>query len=329
MNAIALGLDGSLRDPFGGVEDIKAGLIRCVGEPAHRFREDGLRIMRALRFAAVLGCEIEERTAQAIHGNRRMLGHVAAERINVELCKLLVGEKAGDILRQYPDVLCQFWPQLEPLVTLEQHSPWHCWGGWEHTIRAVETAPADEILRLTMLLHDIGKPSCKSTDEKGIDHFYGHPAAGAKLADQMLRALKFDNKTRERVGILVEHHDVQIPCQDRSIRRWMGRLGTETFFQLLEVKRADGMGQDYELVKDRFVELEEMKAKAEEIVAQGQCLSLKDLSVNGKDVIAAGVVPGPEVGRVLNKFLERVMNGDAANQRQELLKLLDGERSGG
>ena len=329
MNAIALGLDGSLRDPFGGVEDIKAGLIRCVGEPAHRFREDGLRIMRALRFAAVLGCEIEERTAQAVHENRRMLGHVAAERINVELCKLLVGEKAGDILRQYPDVLCQFWPQLEPLVTLEQHSPWHCWGGWEHTIRAVEAAPADGILRLTMLLHDIGKPGCKSTDEKGIDHFYGHPAAGAKLAGQMLRALKFDNKTRERVGILVEHHDVQIPCQDRSIRKWMGRLGTETFFQLLEVKRADGMGQDYELVKDRFVELEEMKAKAEEIVAQGQCLSLKDLSVNGKDVIAAGVVPGPEVGRVLNKLLERVMNGDAANQRQELLKLLNGERSGG
>ena len=329
MNAIALGLDGSLRDPFGGVGDIKAGLIRCVGEPAHRFREDGLRIMRALRFAAVLGCEIEERTAQAVHENRRMLGHVAAERINVELCKLLVGEKAGDILRQYPDVLCQFWPQLEPLVTLEQHSPWHCWGGWEHTIRAVEAAPADGILRLTMLLHDIGKPGCKSTDEKGIDHFYGHPSAGAKLSGQMLRALKFDNKTRERVGILVEHHDVQIPCQDRSIRKWMGRLGTETFFQLLEVKRADSMGQDYELVKDRFVELEEMKAKAEEIVAQGQCLSLKDLSVNGKDVIAAGVVPGPEVGRVLNKLLERVMNGDAANQRQELLKLLDGERSGG
>ena len=329
MNAIALGLDGSLRDPFGGVEDIKAGLIRCVGEPAHRFREDGLRIMRALRFAAVLGCEIEERTAQAVHENRRMLGHVAAERINVELCKLLVGEKAGDILRQYPDVLCQFWPQLEPLVTLEQHSPWHCWGGWEHTIRAVEAAPADGILRLTMLLHDIGKPGCKSTDEKGIDHFYGHPSAGAKLAGQMLRALKFDNKTRERVGILVERHDVQIPCQDRSIRKWMGRLGTETFFQLLEVKRADGMGQDYELVKDRFVELEEMKAKAEEIVAQGQCLSLKDLSVNGKDVIAVGVVPGPEVGRVLNKLLEQVMNGDAANQRQELLKLLDCERSGG
>ena len=128
-----------------------------------------------------------------------MLEHVAAERINVELSKLLVGERAGNILRQYTDVMCQFWPELGPLVTLEQNNPWHCWGGWEHTIHAVEAAPADLILWLTMLLHDIGKPVCKSTDEKGVDHFYGHPAVSAKLADQILRALKFDNRTRERV----------------------------------------------------------------------------------------------------------------------------------
>ena len=154
MNAIALGLDGSLQDPFGGADDIKAGRIRCVGEPAQRFQEDGLRVMRALRFGAVFGYEIEERTTQAIHENRHMLQHVAAERINVELCKLLVGDKAGDILRQYPDVMCQFWRSLGPLVTLEQNNPWHCWGGWEHTIRTVEAAPSDLVLRLTMLLHD-------------------------------------------------------------------------------------------------------------------------------------------------------------------------------
>ena len=186
MNAAAMDLEGNLRDPFSGADDIKAGRIRCVGEPACRFQEDGLRVMRALRFAAVLGYGIEERTAQAIHENRHMLRYVAAERIHVELCKLLAGEKAGNILRQYPDVLCQFWPQLEPLVTLEQNSPWHCWDGWEHTVHAVEAAPADLVLRLTMLLHDIGKPACKSTDENGIDHFYGHPAVSAKLADQIL-----------------------------------------------------------------------------------------------------------------------------------------------
>lgn len=320
MNAIVLGLDGSLRDPFGGAADIEAGLIRCVGEPARRFREDGLRVMRALRFGAVFGYEIEEKTAQAIHENRRMLEHVAAERINVELCKLLMGEKTGDTLRQYPDVFCQFWPQLEPLVTLEQNNPWHCWGGWEHTIHTVEAVPPDLILRLTMLLHDIGKPACKSADEKGIDHFYGHPAVSAKLAGQMLRALKFDNRTRERVVTLVEHHDVQIPCRDRSIRKWLGRLGPETFFQLLEVKRADGMGQAYELVKDRLAELEKVKAKAEEIVAQGQCFSLKDLAVNGRDVIAAGITPGPEVVKVLNGLLERVVSGETPNEREALLE---------
>ena len=322
MNAIAMGLDGSLRDPFGGAADIQAGVIRCVGEPAQRFREDGLRVMRALRFASALGYKIENGTAGAIHENRRMLEHVAAERINVELSKLLVGERAGDILRQYPDVFCQFWPQLEPLVALEQNNPWHCWGGWEHTIHAVEAAPPDLVLRLTMLLHDIGKPACKSTDEKGIDHFYGHPAVSAKLADQMLRELKFDNRARERVVTLVERHDVQIPNRERSLRKWLGRLGPETFFRLLEVKRADSMGQSYELVKDRLAELEEMKTKAAEIVAQGQCFSLKDLAVNGRDVIAAGVAPGPEVGRVLERLLERVTGGEIPNERETLLGLL-------
>ena len=326
MNAIAMDIQGNLRDPFGGADDIKAGLIRCVGEPNQRFQEDGLRVMRALRFAASFGYEIEEHTARAVHENRAMLDRVAVERINTELCKLLVGQNAGDILRQYPDVFCQFWPQLGPLVTLKQNNPWHCWGGWEHTIHAVEAAPADVTLRLTMLLHDIGKPACKSTDEKGIDHFYGHPAMSARLADQMLRALKFDNKTRERVVLLVERHGAQLLPRSQVIRRWLNRLGPETFFQLLEVKRADNMGQAPEKAKDRLVELDGIKAKAEQILAERQCLTLKDLAVNGRDVIAAGVKPGPEVGRVLDGLLERVLSGEIANERETLLMLTGGKQ---
>ncbi len=322
MNAIAMELNGSLRDPFGGMEDIRAGVIRCVGTPARRFREDGLRVMRALRFAAAFGYEIEEQTAQAVHENRDVLDRVAAERINAELCGLLTGPKAGDVLRQYFDVLCWFWPQLEPLVTLEQHNPWHCWGGWEHTIRAVEAAPTDLVLRLTMLLHDIGKPGCKSTDENGIDHFYGHPSVSAQMADQMLRGLKFDNKTRNRVVTLVKHHDVQIPCRDRSIRRWLGRLGPEAFFQLIEVKRVDSMGQAPREVAGRLAELAEIKKQAEEIIAQGKCFALKDLAVDGRDVIAAGVAPGPEVGRTLDALLERVLSGETENDRKTLLELI-------
>ena len=323
MNANAMDLQGNLRDPYGGGPDIKAGLIRCVGEPDQRFQEDGLRVMRALRFAATFGYTIEERTAQAVHENRAVLNRVAAERINAELCKLLVSKSAGDVLRQYPDVFCQFWPQLGPLVTLEQNNPWHCWGGWEHTIHAVEAALADVTLRLTMLLHDIGKPACKSTDEKGIDHFYGHPTVSAQMADQMLRALKFDNKTRERVMLLVERHDAQLPPRSQVIRRWLNRLGPETFFHLLEVKRADNMGQAPEKVRDRLAELDEIRAKAEQILAERQCLTLKDLAVDGRDVIAAGVAPGPEVGRVLEGLLERVLSGEISNKREILLKLIN------
>ena len=320
MNAIAMDLDGNLRDPFGGAEDIRAGLIRCVGEPDPRFQEDGLRVMRALRFAAVFGYEIEAHTARAIHENRAMLDRVAAERINVELRKLLVGKDAGNVLRQYPDVFCQFWPQLGPLVTLEQHSPWHCRGGWEHTIHAVEAAPADVALRLAMLLHDIGKPACKSTDEQGVDHFYGHPAVSARLADEMLQALKFDSKTRERVVLLVKRHDVPLPPTGPAIRRWLRRLGPEAFFQLLEVKRADNMGQNLEKVRGRLAELGEIRAQAERILAEKQCLTLKDLAVNGRDVIAAGIEPGPEVGQVLEGLLKRILDGEIQNQRNALLK---------
>ena len=317
MNAIALKLDGSLQDPFGGTEDIKYGVIRCVGDPACRFQEDGLRIMRALRFGASFGYKIEEKTAQAIRAYQKVLRHVAVERIQVELCKLLTGRWAGAILRHYPDVLCQFWPQLRPLVELEQNNPWHCWGGWEHTICALEAVPADLPLRLAVLLHDIGKPGCKSTDETGVDHFYGHAEAGAELADGMLRTLKFDNKTRERVVILVKRHD--LPLSEYSIRRWLGRLGAETFFQLLEVKRADSLGQNSSMVKDRLAELDEIKAKAEEILAQQECLSLRGLEVNGKDVLEAGIAPGPEVGQVLNGLLEQVLSGAVPNEREALL----------
>ena len=180
--------------------------------------------------------------------------------------------------------------------------------------------------RLTMLLHDVGKPACKSTDGKGADHFCGHPAVSARMAGEMLRALKFDNRTQERVVTLVAYHDEQLLPQERAVRRWLSRLGPEAFFQLLEVKRADSMGKALEQVRDRLAELDEIKIMAEQILAQGQCLTLKDLAVNGRDVIAAGVAPGPEVGRVLNRLLDRVLGGEVPNAREALLELIDAAR---
>ena len=319
MNAIAMGLDSSLCDPFGGAGDIQAGLIRCVGDPAQRFQEDGLRVMRALRFASCFRFGIEKETARAVHQSRAMLDRVASERINAELCKLLVGPGAADVIRNYPDIFCQFWPQLEPLVHMEQNNPWHCYDGWEHTLHAVDAVSEDLVLRLAMLLHDIGKPSCKTTGEDGVDHFRGHPAVSAKMADEMLRQLRFDTKTRERVVRLVELHDAEIPLREKTVRKWLGKLGQEAFFQLLEVKVADNKAQNPAMVQNRLAELAKIKVMAKSIIAQGACLSLRDLEVNGRDVIAAGVAPGPVVGKVLDNLLERVIDGEAPNERDALI----------
>jgi len=322
MNAIAMDETGVIQDPFQGLEDIRHGIIRCAGEPDQRFQEDGLRVLRALRFSAVLEYSIHADTANAIHQHKTILERVSAERINTEVKKLLVGPRAGDVLREYPDVFCQFWPDLAPLVALEQNNPWHCFGGWEHTIHALEAAPADVVLKLAVLLHDIGKPACKTTDANGIDHFYGHASVSAKMANQMLRALKFDRDTRQKVVCLVENHDAAICATDKNIRRWLHKLGREMFFQLLEVKRADNMGQAYETVRERLDELQRIQCRAGEMLAEEQCFSIKDLAVNGKDILNTGIPEGPEIGRILNNLMDKILNGEVQNEKERLLNLI-------
>lgn len=323
VNAMAMALDGSIQDPFGGLDDLKKKRLRCVGDPDRRFQEDGLRLMRCLRFSATLDYGIDPGTAAALRRNLPMLDKVAAERVRSELCKLLLGPRCVPVMRDYPEVFCRFWPQLAPLVELEQHNPWHCFGGWEHTLHALAAAPEELTLRLAVLLHDIGKPSCKTTDEQGLDHFYGHAAAGAQLAGEMLHALKFDNATRRRVVTLVEHHDAPIHPTEKSIRRWLNRLGEEALFQLLELKRCDNMGQAPEKVAPRLAQLAELTALARQVVAQGQCFSLKDLAVDGRDVMAAGVPAGPLVGQRLEALLNAVISGELPNDRSALLARLD------
>ena len=189
VNAMAMSLRGELRDPFGGQMDLKNSVLRCVGEPDRRFGEDALRILRGLRFAATLGFTIEQETAESIHRSRNDLKDIAVERIQVELFKLLSGRNAAEILRQFPDVIGVFWPEVLPMVGFDQCNHHHCYDVWEHTLRAVEAVPCDPILRCAMLLHDIGKPACFTMDEAGVGHFYGHGAISRELADGMLRRL--------------------------------------------------------------------------------------------------------------------------------------------
>lgn len=318
MNAIAMDLAGRIYDPFDGATDIMARQIRCVGDPDQRFQEDGLRVMRALRFASTLDFAINRQTAEAVHRNQGQLKKVAAERIKAELCKLICGPGAGSVLREFPNVFLEFWPELELLYSLQQHNPWHCWDGWEHTIRAVEAAPAEIVLRLTMLLHDIGKPAVKTTDKDGIDHFYGHPAISAELAEKMLRALKFDNETLHHVVLLIENHDMPIEPKEKIIRRLLHKLGSKEFYQLIEVHRADYTAQSGDKAEERFAALDEAKRLADQIIEKQQCLTLRDLAVSGKDVMLAGIATGPAIGQILNTLLERVINEELPNDREVL-----------
>ena len=317
VNAMAMDLRGQLRDPFGGQEDLKHGILRCVGEPDKRFDEDALRILRGLRFAATLDFTIEEETAASIHRNRDLLREIAVERIQVELFKLLAGKHAAAVLRQFPDVIGVFWPEILPMVGFDQRNRHHCYDVWEHTLHAVEAVPCDPVLRCAMLLHDIGKPSCFTMDEAGTGHFYGHSAVSRDLADGMLRRLKCGNELRETIVTLVDWHDREIPRTDKGVRRALRVLGEENLRRLLHIKRGDNMGQAPEY-RHRQVEIDKGEAIMERLLAEDACFSLKQLAVNGHDMLVLGLT-GPAIGNTLNALLDVVVNGEVPNQREALL----------
>ena len=214
VNAMALDLRGTFRDPFGGLGDLERGILRCVGEPERRFYEDALRILRGLRFSACLGFVLEEKTASAIREKKELLRDIAPERVWAELSRLLTGRWADEVLRAYPEVVGVFWPDLLPMIGFDQRTRHHCYDVWEHTLHALAAVEPDVVLRCTMLLHDVGKPETFTLDARGHGHFKGHPARSAALAEDMLRRLRVDNATRETVVRLVEWHVRNIPRTD-------------------------------------------------------------------------------------------------------------------
>lgn len=318
INAMALSLRGELRDPFGGQTDLKNKTLRCVGDADRRFQEDALRILRGLRFAAVLGLTIEPDTAAAIHGNKELLLEIAAERIQVEFWKLLGGKDAAKVLRDYPDVIGVFWPEVLPMVGFDQQNPHHIYDAWEHTLHALDAAEADTVLRMAMLLHDIGKPRCFTADEAGVGHFYGHAKLSEEMANDMLRRLKCGSEFRERVVRLVAWHDRDIPRTEKSIRRALRALGEEDLRRLIAVKRADNRGQA-PAYWDREVEIAKGEAILDQLLEQDACFSLKQLAVDGRDMAKLGF-KGREIGQILDALLDAVVDGALPNDRAELLK---------
>lgn len=318
VNAMALSLRGELRDPFGGQAGLKAGLLRCVGDPDRRFGEDALRILRGLRFAAVLGFSVEAATADSIHRNRGLLDEIAAERIQAELMKLLCGHRAAEVLRAYPDVVGVFWPEVLPMVGFDQRNFHHCYDIWEHSLHALAATPPDPVLRCAALLHDIGKPACFTLDGEGVGHFYGHAAVSRELADQMLLRLRCSNAFRETAVRLVEWHDRDIPRTDRSVRKALRLFGETDLRRLIALKRADNLAQAPEFHGWQR-ELDKAEAILEQLLAEDACFSLKQLAVNGHDLLTLGLT-GPAIGQTLNELLDRVVSGELPNEHAALLE---------
>lgn len=318
VNAMAYAPGRGLQDFYGGQGDLKKGLLRCVGEPDRRFQEDALRILRALRFSATLGFAIEGETLAAARRQKGLLVRLSAERVAGELGKLLVGQGAKGVLLDYPDLLGVVLPELLPMVGLDQRNVHHCYDLLTHTAVAVDHTPPQLALRLAALFHDCGKPACFSLGEDGQGHFYGHARESAALAETALRRLRCPNKLRERVVKLIRYHDS--PVEEKLLRRWLNRLGEEDFFALLALQRADSLALA-PAYRGRVEALDGIEAQARKLLQEAPCLTLRDLAVNGRDLMALGL-EGRAIGAALDRLLTAVLVGSLANERAALLQSL-------
>lgn len=328
INALAFSKDGGLVDLSGGAEDLLNGVIRCVGEPDARFGEDALRILRALRFSSQLGFRLEERTAESAVRNRALLENISSERIREEFVKLLCGDNAVPVLREFREIVSVFLPELRPSFGFEQRNPHHDYDVWEHTLHALEAAKPEPELRLAVLLHDIGKPFCFTEDENGIGHFYGHSEKSAELAETILTRLRFDRKTAETVKTIVANHSLPLEPEEKYLRRRLNQLGEENLSLLVKMEQADAMGKGA-ADSERLGKLNAIPALLDRMAAEGQCFRREDLAVNGDDLLALGVPRGKEIGIVLARLLGEVLDGKTPNTRAALLSSARKSAEGG
>ena len=323
VNAMAYNDEAGLIDCFGGAEDLEKGVIRCVGEPAERFHEDALRIMRAVRFAAQLDARIEESTATAIRKLAPTLTRISAERIQVELVKLLISDHPEKMRDLYAlGITAVILPEFDRIMETDQNNPHHCYSVGEHTIHTLMNVENSKVLRLTMLFHDFGKAETRTTDDVGIDHFYGHPQISTKMAGKIMRRLKFDTDTMNRVCRLVEKHDVSVEPTPKAVRHAASGMGTELFPLFLQVKKADTLGQSDYLRREKLDRIQKVEQIYRDILQREECLSLKQLALNGRDLIALGVQPGQEMGDLLESMLQMVLDDPARNDRAFLTEYI-------
>lgn len=322
INALAYNEAAGLIDIFEGQKDLKDGIIRCVGNAEERFTEDALRMLRAIRFSAQLGYRIEENTLAAIHKLAGNLEKISAERIQTELLKLMVSPHPDYLRTAYEcGVTKVFFPEFDLAMETPQNHPHHCYNVGEHILHSLLEVPADKVLRLTMLLHDIAKPQCLSVDEKGITHFHGHEEMGAEMSRVILRRLRMDNDTTDKVCRLVRFHDYGngVAPDRRIVRRAVNKIGEDLFDDFILVKKADLLAQSMYLREEKLSNLAAWDACYREIREAEECVSLRTLAVNGRDLIAAGLQPGRELGNILKQLLDEVLETPEKNEKDYLI----------
>lgn len=320
INAMAYHPETGIVDYFHGEEDLKNRIIRCVGDPMERFSEDALRILRAVRFSAQLGFSIEEETKKALGVIAPNLKRVSAERIQTELIKLLVSPHPDYLRIAYETGITKvFLQEFDACMETPQNTPHHFCSVGEHTLCSLKKVRPDKVLRLTMLLHDIGKPVVRRTDETGRDHFKQHGPQGEKLAREILRRLKFDNDTIKKVVTLIKWHDFRPLPSMVQVRKAVNQIGEELFPLYLEVQRADLLSQSEYKREQKLERLNGVEQCYREIQEKEQCVSLKTLAVTGRDLMEAGMAPGKELGETLNRLLEAVLEHPEWNKKEILL----------
>ena len=317
VNAMAYSPTRGFADPFGGRNDLDAHILRAVGEPAKRFEEDSLRILRGVRFAVKYGLQPETRTEEAMFHLAPLMDNLARERVFEELCKLILLADAEDLVHFAP-VLTQVIPELAPTVGFRQHSAHHAYDVYTHIAHVTAAVPAELTLRWAALLHDAGKPATFTMDEAGQGHFYGHAGESAAIADTVLRRLKAPTALREQVVLLISQHMTKIEPEKRMVRRWLHKLGPEMLNALLLLQEAD-MGSKGTGKPRESEQFSQIRAVLTEIEAENACLSLKDLAINGTDIMALGIT-GREIGTTLNRLLEQVIDETIPNERDALLR---------
>lgn len=320
VNAMAYHPERGIVDLYGGREDLAKKLVRAVGEPAKRFDEDGLRILRGLRFASSLGFAIEEKTAEAIREKKQLLQNISPERIREEFCKLLVGVGAREILLDYADVIAVFLPEIVPAIGFDQKSQYHCYDVYRHMVEALAASKPDLLVRLSLYFHDIGKPSTFYEDERG-GHFHDHGPQGAEMVEQILKRLRFPNEIVARVTNLVYRHDAPIPATEKSVKRLMQKFSDEDIERLMEIKRCDRLAHA-EGHREPVESLTAIPKLVRKIREEESCFDLSGLAVKGDDLLALGIPAGPEVGTLLHELLEKVIDGELPNDKAALLTYL-------